>query len=179
MKRSILKWQIAGFIFTSIAGVILHFLFNWTNQNIIVASFAAVNESVFEHMKLLFVPMFLFSLVQSRYIGREYSNFWCVKLLGIVLGVVLIPVLYYTINGIFGMTPDWVNIAIYYIAAAVVYLAETWMFRKSSIICKSPVTALAILWLIALVFVVWTFATPQIPLFKDPITGTYGYYKLR
>lgn len=177
MKRSILKWQVAGFIFTSILGVVLHFLFDWSNQNIVVASFAAVNESVFEHMKLLFVPMFLFSLVQSRYIGKEYDNFWCVKLLGIVLGVLLIPVLYYTINGIFGITPDWVNIAIYYIAAAIVYLAETWMFRKSNITYKSPVTALAILWLIALLFVVWTFKTPQIPLFKDPITGTYGYCK--
>lgn len=177
MKRSILKWQIAGFIFTSILGVILHFLFDWTNQNIIVASFAAVNESVFEHMKLLFFPMFLFSLVQIRYIGKEYNNFWCVKLFGIVLGVVLIPVLYYTINGIFGLTPDWVNIAIYYVAAAVAYLVETQLFIKNIINCKSPVTALAILWLIALVFVIWTFATPQIPLFKDPITGTYGYYK--
>lgn len=179
MKRSILKWQIVGFIFTSILGVVLHFLFDWTNQNIIVSSFAAVNESIFEHMKLLFFPMFLFSLVQSRFIGKEYSDFWCVKLLGIVLGVLLIPVLYYTINGIFGLTPDWVNIAIFFISALASYYVETKLFMKKSINCKSPVTALVILCLIALLFMIWTFKTPQIPFFKDPITGTFGYYKLR
>lgn len=114
MKKLLSTWQIAGFIFTGIAGVLLHFLFDWTNQSIITAPFSAVNESIFEHMKLLFFPMFVFAFIENYYIGKGYKNFWCVKLIGILLGVVLIPVLYYAINGIFGMTPDWVNIAIFF-----------------------------------------------------------------
>ena len=111
MKKSVFIWQILGFIFTGVAGVVLHFLFDWTNQSIIVALFSAVNESIWEHMKLLFFPMFVFAIIESRYIGNDYKSFWCVKLIGIVLGVALIPILYYTINGIFGSTPDFVNIA--------------------------------------------------------------------
>lgn len=174
MKRSLSFWQIIGFIFTSIAGVLLHFLFEWTGESPIVAWFSAVNESVWEHMKLLFVPLFLFALVEKRYIGKEYESFWCVKLLGIVLGVALIPVLYYTIRGIFGTIPDWVNITIFFVAAAISFALETRLLKNNSLSCKSPKAALLILWLIALVFVVLTFATPQIPLFEDPITGTYG-----
>ena len=125
MKKLLSAWQVAGFIFTGIAGVILHFLFDWTNESIIVAPFSAVNESIFEHMKLLFFPMFVFALIESRYIGMEHKNFWCVKLIGIVLGVGLIPVLYYTIRGVFGIIPDWVNIAIFFLTAAYSYLIET------------------------------------------------------
>lgn len=177
MKKLLSTWQIVGFIFTGIAGVLLHFLFDWTNQSILVAPFSAVNESIWEHMKLLFFPMFVFALVENRSIGRDYKNFWCVKLIGIVLGVVLIPVLYYTVNGIFGMTPDWVNIAIFFVTAAVSYLAETWLLKQNTINSKSPGTALLILCFIALVFVVFTFVPPHIPIFEDPITKTYGYYK--
>ncbi len=177
MKNKLLAWQIAGFIFTSIAGVLLHFLFEWTGENIIVALFSAVNESIWEHMKLLFFSMFVFALIQKRYIGGAYKNFWCIKLIGIVMGVVLIPVLYYTINGIFGMTPDWVNIAIFFVTAAISYLAEIWLFNQSIVYCKSPGTALLILYLMALAFAILTFVPPHIPLFQDPITKTYGFNK--
>ena len=134
-----------------------------------------MNESTWEHMKLLFFPMFVFALVQSRCTEKDYKNFWCVKLIGIVLGVVLIPVLYYTVNGVFGETADPVNIAIFFVSAAVSYFVETWLFKQNSIKCKSPLVPLLILWLIALLFAVLTFIPPHIPLFEDPITKTYGY----
>lgn len=175
MKKSLSAWQIAGFIFTGIAGVLLHFLFDWTGGSVIVAPFSAVNESIWEHMKLLFFPMFVFALIQNRYIGKDYKNFWCVKLIGIVLGTVLIPVLYYTVNGVFGETADLVNIAIFFVSAAVSYFVETWLFRQNNIKCKSPLVPLLILWLIALLFEILTFIPPHIPLFEDPITKTYGY----
>lgn len=179
MKKSLSFWQILGFVFTGIAGVILHFLLNWTNRNIVVASFSAVNESAWEHMKILFFPMFVFALIENRYIGKEYKNFWCAKLIGIVVGVVLIPALYYTINGIFGSTPDFINIAIFYVAAAISYILESRLMKNELISCDSKKTAIVILVLIALLFAFFTFMTPQIPLFEDPITNTYGYYRIK
>jgi len=175
MKKSISVWQIAGFVFTGFMGVLLHFLFDWSGGSVSVAPFSAVNESIWEHLKLLFFPMLVFALIESRYLGRDYKNFWCVKLMGIAFGVVLIPVLYYTINGIFGMTPDWVNIAIFFVAAAAGFLLETRLFEQNNLNCKSPRVAFSILWLIVLVFFIFTFVPPQIPLFKDPVTGGYGF----
>lgn len=155
--------------------MLLHFLFDWTNQNIIVSLFSAVNESIWEHMKLLFFPMFVFALIESRFIGKNYKSFWCVKLIGIVLGIALIPILYYFINGAFGPTPDWVNIAIFFVTAAISYLVETILLKQNCIICSSPGTPLLILFLIAFLFATLTFIPPHIPLFRDPITKTYGY----
>ncbi len=174
MKKSISVWQLIGFIFTSIFGVLLHFLFDWSGGSVSVAPFSAVNESIWEHLKLLFFPMFVFAFIENRYIGKDYKNFWCVKLIGILCGVVLIPVFYYLINGAFGKTPDWVNITIFFVAVALSYLIESWLFKNNAIICKSPQSALLTLWIVAVLFVVFTFAPPHIPLFQDPMTGGYG-----
>ena len=75
MKKPIYIWQFFGFVFTGLMGVFLHFLFDITNGNIVAALFSAVNESIFEHLKLLFFPMFLYAIIESRYIGNDYKNF--------------------------------------------------------------------------------------------------------
>lgn len=172
-KRSIGVWQLLGFGVTSLCGTLLHFLYEWLGDAVWIAPFSGVNESTWEHMKLLFWPMFLYAVFQSFFF-RDRGDFWCVKLRGIVLGLLLIPVLFYTYNGAVGKSPDWLNIAIFFISDAVVYIYETRKFNASDAFCKSPKRALALLFLIAVLFVVFTFKTPEIGIFRDPITGTYG-----
>ncbi len=92
MKLSAKAWQVMGFLFTAIAGTLLHFLYDWSGQSLLIAPFSAVNESIWEHMKLLFFPMLLFAAAESRFISGKYPNFWCAKLLGIAAGLLLIPV---------------------------------------------------------------------------------------
>ena len=128
----IASWQLAGFLFTSIAGTFLHFLFDLSGQNIIAALFSAVNESIWEHLKLIYYPMLLFSLVEYRVWGKQIPNFWCVKLIGTVFGLILIPVIFYTYSGVWGKVIDLVNIAIFFIAAAAVFRLETRLFQRKS-----------------------------------------------
>lgn len=173
MKQRSIFWQAAGFALVTFGGTILHFLYDWTGGNTLISPFSGVNESTWEHMKLLFWPLFLFALVQ-RLFFEDQENYWCVKLAEILLGLVLIPVLFYTYNGVLGKSPDWVNIAIFYITALLVFLFEWWAFQKARLPCKHPRLAFAAICLIGAAFVVFTFAPPQIPLFQDPITGTYG-----
>ena len=138
----------------------------------LVAPFSGVNESTWEHMKLLFWPLFLFALIQRPFF-KVQENYWCVKLAQILLGLVLIPVLFYTTNGVFGKTPDWINIAIFYITALLVFLFERWAFKKGRLQCKHSRLAFAATCLIGVLFVVFTFAPPQIPLFQDLLVGIY------
>lgn len=173
MKKDLFLWQFAGFSLSSLVGSLLHFVYDWTNQNIIVAPFSAINESTWEHMKLIFFPMFFFALFQSRFF-KEYKNFPCVKLVGIITGLLLIPGLFYTLNGVFGKTPDWINILIFFVATATSFFVETLLFKKASFNCKKPKLALFIICIIGILFITFTFATPKIPVFKDPITGNYG-----
>ena len=171
MKKSLSSWQYTGFIFTAIAGILLHFAYNWSNQSPLLAPFAAVNESIWEHMKLLFFPMFVFALIENHFWGSEYDNFWCVKLIGITLGLLLIPTLYYTYTGAFGIMLDFINITIFFLTTAIVYSVETRIFESGHTCRISSRTAFIILCLIAFIFVVFTFFPPQIPLFEAPKTG--------
>ena len=173
MKRKIGLWQLMGFAVTSLGGTILHFLYDWLGEAKWIAPFSGVNESTWEHMKLLFWPMFIFAIVQSFFF-RDRAAFWCIKLRGILWGLTLIPVLFYTYNGVIGKSPDWINIAIFFISAAVVYIYETRLFNADETRCTSPKFAFTALCVIALLFVIFTFATPEIGIFKDPLDGTFG-----
>ncbi len=171
MKRSIKLWQLMGFAVTSFAGTLLHFLYDWLGEAVWIAPFSGVNESTWEHMKLLFWPMFIFAIVESFFF-RDRQDFWCVKLRGMLVGLSLIPVLFYTYNGVIGNSPDWINIAIFFISAAIAYLCETRLFISGKLFCKNEKVALAILCTVALLFVLFTFRTPEIGIFKDPLRGS-------
>ena len=173
MNRSVGLWQLMGFALTSLLGTILHFLYEWTGESMLVAPFSGVNESTFEHMKLLFWPMLVFAFVQWIFF-LDYADFWCIKLRGTLIGLVLIPIFFYTYNGVIGKSPDWINIAIFFISAAFAYIYETRRLNREHEKCNHPKLALVLLCLIGVMFVLFTFRTPEIGIFKDPITGEFG-----
>ena len=173
MKKKIGPYQLLGFSVTALGGTLLHFLYDWLGEAKWIAPFSGVNESTFEHMKLLFWPMFLFAIAESFFF-RDREDFWCVKLKGILLGLILIPVLFYTYNGAVAKSPDWLNIAIFFISAAAAFIYETRQFNNDSSVCRYKKLSVFVLILIAFLFIIFTFMTPEIGIFKDPITGRYG-----
>ena len=175
MNRSIRLWQLFGFGVTALGGTLLHFLYDWLGEAVWISPFSGVNESTWEHMKLLFWPMLAYAVVQSFFF-KNRKDFWCVKLRGILAGLTLIPVLFYTYNGVVGRSPDWLNIAIFFISAAAAYLYETRLFARGTVTvtCMRPWLSVAVLCLIGVLFVVFTFVTPEIGVFRDPLTGAYG-----
>ena len=173
MKRQIGLWQLWGFAITSLFCTLLHFLYDWLGDAIWVAPFSGVNESTWEHMKLLFWPTFIFAIIQSFFF-KDRENFWCVKLKGTLLGLALIPIIFYTYNGVIGKSPDWINITIFFVATAIAYIYETKQFKSEQAACKRPRLVFSLLCLIAILFVVFTFKTPKIGIFLDPLTKTYG-----
>ena len=173
MKTKTNLWQFVGFAVTSFLGTVLHFLYDLLGKAVWIAPFSGVNESTWEHMKLLFWPMLIFTVIQSFFF-RENKDFLCVKLRGILLGLVLIPIIFYTYNGVIGKSPDWINIAIFFITAAIVYVYEAVKLNKGDTPCKNPGLTIFVLCIIALLFVIFTFVTPHIGIFKDPVSGTYG-----
>ncbi len=173
MKRSIGLWQLVGFGVVSLSGTVLHFLYEWTGESLLVAPFSGVNESTWEHMKLLFWPMLIFAIIESFFF-KDRGDFWCVKARGILLGTGLIPIIFYTYNGSVGKSPDWINIAIFFISAGAAYLYESRLFKKETARCRSKIAAISALFALAIAFVVLTFIPPELGIFRDPLTGGYG-----
>ena len=175
MKRSIGFWQMIGYILTAILGTILHFVFDWTGGNVVAALFSAVNESIWEHMKLLYYPMLVFAFIEYHFWGGEKPDFWCVKLIGQLAGLLLIPIVYYTYTGVLGVEADWFNITIFFLAAGVSFWLESRLLARNWECALHPKLALALILLIGVAFTVLTFYPPEIPFFRDPMTGSYGF----
>ena len=175
MYKKLRRWEIAGFLFTALAGPLLHFAYGWSGENRVVAAVASVNESTWEHMKLLFWPVFLFALVEMIALTGRYRNLLAVKLVGVLAGLGAIPVLFYTYTGILGQG-NWIaDIAIFYLAAALVSylgcrLGEAGRLSGGAL----QIAGLLLQWAVAFLMVYCTYAPPHIALFRDPVTGGYG-----
>ena len=173
MKHSIALFSLCGFAFTSLFGTLLHFLYDWLGAPTWIAPFSGVNESTWEHMKLLFWPMLLFAIFQGFFF-RSRADFSCAALVGILTGLSLIPILFYTYNGMIGPSPDWINIAIFFLAALGGYLAQALLLRREQAPSCLPWLAPVLLSLLCLAFVLFTFYPPRLEIFRDPLTGTFG-----
>ena len=175
MGGRVARWQLGGFLFVCAAGTALHFLYQWSGESVAAAPFAAVNESVWEHMKLLFWPMLLWAGAERAVLGGYSRGFWPAKALGTLLGLALIPALSYTYTGALDVSVMWVDIAIFFVAAAAAFLAETRMLARDWR-CRggARASALVLLLLLSAAFVLCTFVPPRVPLFRDPVTGFYG-----
>lgn len=176
MKKNLFIWQFAGVTFTAVLGTILHFLFQWTDLKIL-APISAVNESTWEHMKLLFIPSLIFAAIQYFVSHKDYGCFWVVKLIGILFGTLLIPILFYTLSGSFGTLSVVINITIFFLSIFLEYTTEYFLFDKIS--CKTWLNwiSIGVLIIVLALFFIFTFCPPKLPLFLDPLTQGYGITK--
>lgn len=165
------RWDIALFFFVGAAGTLLHFVYDWSGRALFAAAFSAVNESTWEHMKLFFVPFFLATML--RFLVAPQRGLLAVHTAALFAGLLTIPTVFYTLTGAFGETPDWVNIAIFFLADAVSVLTLRALCRRGYRDAWQ-VVGFVVLWLLAFAFVYATFRPPHLPLWRDPVTGGYG-----
>lgn len=168
MKRSIGVWQFCGFAATSLGGTVLHFLYDWLGEAVWIAPFSGVNESTWEHMKLAFFPMVAFALFQRIWYKRV-AGYWKIKTIAILLALFLVPALFYTVKGVAGKVPDWVNIVEFFVTLLLAYGWEYLHFTKPTKPAKNWIY-LSVLAVIALSFALFTFFPPKWAIFVDPVT---------
>ena len=73
--KQLKKYTIIGStFFVLITGTLSHFIYEWSGNNFIVGFFFPVNESTWEHMKLVFFPMFLFSIFMFKRLNGNHSH---------------------------------------------------------------------------------------------------------
>ena len=96
-----LKTNLFRFIFISVLGVLLHFTYEWSGDNAVVGLFSAVNESTWEHLKLLFFPFLLLTILEVLLRGNMLpEQFLPARVLGILAGMGGIVVGFYTLQGV-------------------------------------------------------------------------------
>ena len=173
--KKLFKFYMFSILFTIILGTLLHFTFKWFNNNLIVAAFSAVNESTWEHLKLLFFPMFITIIISYFYLGNDFKYYLCAKTVGIIVSIVFITIFFYTYTGVLGTHFPIIDILSFIFA---VILAEyvTYLLVKSNYLSNERI-AIIILLILLICFIFFTYFPPKINYFKDPITKTYGVFK--
>ena len=174
MRKHLFFWELAGFVFTGAAGTLLHFVYEWSGGSVLAAAFSAVNESTWEHMKLLFFPALVFSVVQVWALGRTYPDLLEGRGLSVLAGLALIPTLFYTYTGVLGFHVMWADIAVFFLAALGMCALEFRLLGRRRAALWRQVAGLLLLWVLAFLFVYWTFRPPHLGLWRDPVTGGYG-----
>ena len=175
MGKRLNGWSLAGFLAVSALGTLAHFCYEWSGEKLLVGAFCAVNESTWEHMKLLFFPALLFTMVQLAAARERDGALPAARAVGVTAGLALIPTLYYTYTGVWGRHAMWADIAIFYLAAALTFWLDTRLRRRQRLWKTwQQAAGLIWLWVLAFLFVWWTFRPPHIGIFLDPVTGNYG-----
>jgi len=171
-KISILKFEILSTIFISMLGTLLHFTFEWSNNNPLVGIFSAVNESTWEHLKLLFFPMSITTIIGHFYYKDTIPNYLCSKTKGIIIALLFIIIFFYTYTGVIGENIAILNIGSFFIS---VILGEYYTYKKikNNSPCNNLI-AIIILLILCICFILFTFFPPHIGLFLDPVTNKFG-----
>ena len=175
MESIIRNYYFFSIVFTFILGTLLHFTYEWSNKNKIVATFSAVNESTWEHLKLLFFPMLITTIIGYIGYGEEIPGFICAKTIGIIVAILFTVIFFYTYTGILGKDISIISISSFFIA---VVLGECTSLKliNSGFECNNIVSIIVLI-IFYVCFIIFTFNPPKIGLFKDPVTGKYGIIK--
>ena len=163
-------------------GAVWHFAYQASGYNPVVGLLAPVNESVWEHMKLLAIPLFAVGFRDYDCLRRQVNDLCFALLKELAIGVVVIAGLYYLYSFVLGRDVLVLDVIIFILGVAAARWVgceimlgtfKKWEFRGLNLLSGFLLAAIAF-------FVVWvTLYPPHSGLFKDPISGTYGIYEKR
>ena len=148
LKRCI----IIGTIFVLICGTLSHFFYEWSNDNRIIGLFSPVNESVWEHMKLVFFPMLFYSIIAFQSLKNTWPCITSALPSGILTGTLLIPVIFYIYSGLLGKNYLVLDILTFIISV----LTGFYVIYKLTVSCKAQKYTW-LLWIVTSIFMILFF----------------------
>jgi len=174
MDRSIVKWEVAGIPFVVVLGSALHFAFAWSGYWHPLALVAAVNESVWEHLKLAFWPGFLWALIEQCVLKVDAWSFLAAKGFSLLIAPLLIIIIFYGYTSLLGRNIIALDIATFVIAitAGQLFSAQFVKADLQAISVRSIGVALLACQLAA--YSAFTFYPPALRVFEDPRNGIRG-----
>lgn len=161
------RYTVIGIIFVVVTGSLSHFLYDWSNHNPIIGLFTPVNESIWEHMKLLFFPMLFYSLLMIYKFKHKYPCIASALFFGILAGTLLIPFFYYIYTYILGKNYFILDIGIFILSIVISF----WLTYKLTLSHRLESHTLVLGILICILFVcflLFTYHAPNSVIFQDP-----------
>ena len=167
MKRA----YIISAVLAAAAGTALHFLYT-ISPNLISALLAPVNESVWEHLKLLFWPVLGAAVVLSARAPCRI-RLWCGFLTALLAMPVFLLGMYYLLRRL-GLSGLALDILLYYVTIfGGFWLA--WHLQRAGRLQRHCGILLMLVILYGAGLILFTFAAPPLKLFTPPAAGVWPY----
>lgn len=173
-KKRLLIFEIIGAILVAGLAFVFHYLYEWSGENYFVGLISAVNESVFEHTKIIFFPYVIYSFIEYFFVDVDPKRYFVAKSLTSILIVVLVITVFYTYTGIIGE-----HIVLVDIICSVVYVFIAFFLSYKLITSDAPIEklfplALVLFLVVLFAEVFFTINPPKLPLFYDTQGQFYG-----
>ena len=166
-NKKILKYQIISVVTSIILGTLLHFTFEWSGKNELIAIFSAINESVWEHLKLTFYPMLFFSIIGYFYLRKISNNYIEAQAIGIFSSIIFIITIFYTYTGILGTNFFIIDIIIFILSMIFGgYVEYNLMIIENQSTKISKILSCSIILFFLICFIIFTFNSPNVKLFQ-------------
>jgi hypothetical protein len=173
-RRQVLFWEIGGVLFIIGFGLVLRFIYGWSNYNPVIGFFGAVNESVWERLKLGFWPLVLFAIIEYPANRKKTGNFFFAKLLGLIALEAIVLIAYYAYTSYQHRPMLLVDLSAFALGVIVCQSICLRMFGMKKHHGVANAFSLFGLILIAATFMLFTYIPPKAEIFRDRISGKYG-----
>ena len=129
MHKTFNKYIILGIIFNLLLGSLQHFFYEWSGTNAIIGIFSPIDESVFEHLKLLYFPMTIWIIIGYFLYGKKNRNYFFSAICGLITGMITIPLLYYFYTSFTKTNYLAIDLTIYFISVCLSYLLFGYLYK--------------------------------------------------
>jgi hypothetical protein len=152
----------------------MHFLFELTGYWAPIGAIAAVNESIWEHLKLGYWPLVFFALIEYKFIKNDANNIALSKFAASLVIIGFIIVFFYSYVAILGDHLLFLDILSFIISILLAQLVSYKILTIKRLHKSISIISLIGIIVIGLFFILFTYFPPHLPLFQDGITGEYG-----
>ena len=119
--------------------------------------------------------MLIAMIIEYFFVKKDVNNYIEAKTIGIFTAIFFIIVSFYTYSGIIGTSVIVIDILIFIISIILgEYVAYRLMKRKDESTVLTTSLSIIILLFLLLCFIIFTYAPPEVNLFRDITTGMYG-----
>lgn len=173
-KKAIFISEAAGWAVICSAAVFLHFAYELSGRSALGLLFGAVNESVWEHVKVFGAAYTGWALLQLIWLKVPFRRYVTAKCAGLYLLTGGMIVFYYGYTAITGTNILAVDIISSLVLTALAQFLSFRLETDDRVNGDLFAPSLMLIMLFYLMFFSFTIFPPRIGLFRDPISGGYG-----
>ena len=152
----------------------LHFFYDFTGGSIVGALFGAVNESVWEHLKIFAIAYIIWAVTELLWAKPNLKKFVSAKAVGLYSLCTTITLFFYLYTAVAGraiLAVDLISSLVFSFGAHYVSYKLTLSDRNRG---QFFYTSVMLIFLALIMILCFSYYPPACPLFKDYTTGLYG-----